>query len=119
MTIQHTTHEVLEAIRKSQSLPQGDPRLLAFGLEKSTFSQPTSATDGLAFYDLEPGGQVPRARAHAAAQRDAARLQPFGGVQANWRAITGINTNGLRTRRFRRQSRGRAGRDDSRLLRLL
>ena len=95
MTIQHTTHEVLEAIRKSQSLPQGDPRLLAFGLEKSTFSQPTSATDGLAFYDLEPGAKF-LAPVLTPLRNETPRVSGRGGIQANWRAITGINTNGLR-----------------------
>ena len=95
MTIQHTTHEVLEAIRKSQSLPQGDPRLLAFGLEKSTFSQPTSATDGLAFYDLEPGAKF-LAPVLTPLRNETPRVSGRGGIQANWRAITGVNTNGLR-----------------------
>ena len=95
MTIHHTTHEVLEAIRNSQSLPQGDPRLLAFGLEKSTFSQPTSATDGLAFYDLEPGAKF-LAPVLTPLRNETPRVSGRGGIQANWRAITGVNTNGLR-----------------------
>jgi hypothetical protein len=95
MTIQQTTHEVLEAIRKSQSLPQGDPRLLAFGLEKSTFTQPTSPTDGLASYDLEPGAKF-LAPVLTPLRNETPRVSGRGGIQANWRAITGINTTGLR-----------------------
>jgi hypothetical protein len=95
MTIHHTTHEVLEAIRKSQSLPQGDPRLLAFGLEKSTFSQPSSATDGLAFYDLEAGAKF-LAPALTPLRNETPRVSGRGGIQANWRAVTGVNANGLR-----------------------
>ena len=57
MTIQQTTHDVLEAIRKSQSLRQTDPRQFLGALEKSTFQQPVSAISGLSFYDLEAGAK--------------------------------------------------------------
>ncbi|MGA8170012.1 MAG: hypothetical protein WB816_04140 [Methylocystis sp.] len=90
MTIQQTTHEVLQAIRKSQSA-----RLGASGLEKSSFSQPTSATDGLAFYDLEPGAKF-LAPVLTPLRNETPRVTGRGGIQANWRAITGINTTGLR-----------------------
>ncbi len=60
-------------------------------LGKAGYTAPTSATDGIANYDLEPRAKllfpvktplrnrIPRAMAN-------------GGIQANWRAITGINT---------------------------
>ena len=93
MNIHATTHEVLQAIRKAQSVSSADPRL--GGLEKSTFQQPTSATSGLNFYDLEPGAKflVP---VLTPLRNETPRVSGKGGVQANWRAITGINTTGIR-----------------------
>jgi hypothetical protein len=95
MTIQQTTQEILDAIRKSQSVAIADPRLAALGLEKSTFSQPTSATSGLNFYDLEPGAKF-LAPVLTPLRNETPRVSGRGGIQANWRAITGINTTGLR-----------------------
>ena len=94
MTIQQTTQDVLDAIRKSQSLAI-DPRVAALGLEKSTFRQPTSATSGLNFYDLEPGAKF-LAPVLTPLRNVTPRVSGKGGIQANWRAITGINTTGLR-----------------------
>ena len=93
MNIHATTHEVLQAIRKAQSASLTDPRL--GGLEKSTFQQPISATSGLNFYDLEPGAKflVP---VLTPLRNETPRVSGMGGIQANWRAITGINTTGLR-----------------------
>ena len=68
--------------------------LLSQPLGKAGYVSPTSATDGIANYDLEPRAKllfpiktplrnrIPRAMAN-------------GGIQANWRAITGINTTHL------------------------
>ncbi len=95
MTIQQTTHDVLEAIRKSQSLRQTDPRRFAGVLEKSTFQEPTSPIDGLAFYDLEAGAKF-LAPVLTPLRNETPRVSGKGGIQANWRAITGINTTGLR-----------------------
>ncbi len=93
MNIHATTHEVLQAIRKAQSVSLTDPRL--GGLEKSTFQQPISATSGLNFYDLEPGAKflVP---VLTPLRNETPRVSGMGGIQANWRAITGVNTTGLR-----------------------
>ena len=93
MNIHATTHEVLQAIRKAQSVSSVDPRL--GGLEKSTFQQPGSATSGLNFYDLEPGAKF-LAPVLTPLRNETPRVSGKGGVQANWRAITGINTTGLR-----------------------
>jgi hypothetical protein len=93
MSIQQTAQDVLEAIRKSQSAAIPDPRLA--GLEKSTFQQPTSATSGLSFYDLEPGAKF-LAPVLTPLRNETPRVSGKGGIQANWRAITGINTTGLR-----------------------
>jgi hypothetical protein len=95
MTIQQTTQDVLDAIRKSQSVAVADPRLSTLGLEKSTFSQPTSATSGLASYDLEPGAKF-LAPVLTPLRNETPRVSGKGGIQANWRAITAINATGLR-----------------------
>ncbi len=96
MTLQTDSQDVLSRIKTAQSRPLGDPRFKdLMGLEKSTFSQSSSATSGLTFYDLELGAKflypvltplrnmIPRASGK-------------GGIQAAWRAITAINTTGLR-----------------------
>ncbi len=96
MTMQTDSQDVLDRIKTAQSRPLGDPRFKnLIGLEKSTFSQSSSATSGLTFYDLELGAKflypvltplrnmIPRASGK-------------GGIQAAWRAITAINTTGLR-----------------------
>lgn len=93
MTIQNDANQALDAIRKSQSLAIPDPRAQA--LQKSTFQQPSSATSGLNFYDLEPGAKF-LAPVLTPLRNETPRVSGVGGVQANWRAITGINTNGLR-----------------------
>lgn len=86
---------VLEAIAKSQSTPIEDPILKNLGLAKSTFSQPGGATTGLNYYDLELGAKflVP---VLTPLRNEIPRVSGKGGIQANWRAITGINTTGLR-----------------------
>lgn len=75
----------LEALRKSLQAPLPDAL-------KKAFTSPTSATAGLAQYDLVPG-----ARLMYPLDSPLRNLIPreVGGVgiQANWRAILGINTN--------------------------
>ena len=56
MTAQHTAQELNQAIRKAQSFPLSDPRFAS--MEKSTFSQGSSATSGLIYYDLETGAKL-------------------------------------------------------------
>ena len=75
----------LEAMRKALANP----------LEKSSFTQPGSATSGLNYYDLEAGAKflVP---VLTPLRNETPRVSGKGGIQANWRAITGINTSGLR-----------------------
>ncbi len=86
---QQTTQEILDQIKKAYSTPMEDP------LAKSTFSQPGSAISGLNYYDLELGAKflVP---VLTPLRNEIPRVSGRGGIQANWRAITGINTTGLR-----------------------
>lgn len=86
--------KIIEELRKSYASPMYDPRIPE-GLAKSTFSQPGSATSGLNFYDLELGAKflVP---VLTPLRNEIPRVSGKGGIQANWRAITGINTTNLR-----------------------
>jgi hypothetical protein len=85
--------QTLELIRKAQATPMGDPRL--DGLAKSTFAQSASATSGLTFYDLELGAKL-LYPVLTPLRNSIPRVSGKGGIQAAWRAITGINSNGLR-----------------------
>lgn len=93
MTVQQTALELSEAIRKAQAAPMFDPRFAS--MEKSTFSQSTSATSGLTYYDLESGAKL-LFPVLTPLRNSIPRVSGKGGVQAAWRAITAINAAGLR-----------------------
>jgi len=86
--------DVLAALAKST--PIVDPRMQHLAFAKAgTFAQPGSATSGLQFYDLEAGAK------HlypvlTPLRNETPRVPGAGGIQANWRAITGVNTSSLR-----------------------
>lgn len=86
---------VLEELKKSFGNPLSDSQLTSLGLEKATFNQPGSATTGLNFYDLEAGAKflVP---VLTPLRNSIPRVSGRGGTQANWKAITGINTGKIR-----------------------
>lgn len=88
------TNQIVQELRKSFATPMSDPRLPE-GLAKATFSQPGSAVSGLNFYDLDTGAKflVP---VLTPLRNTIPRVSGRGGIQANWRAITGINTGGVR-----------------------
>ncbi|UFW91049.1 hypothetical protein BjapCC829_21925 [Bradyrhizobium barranii] len=96
-----TTHvtnvaDILADIKKAQSVAISDPRLAGvLGLEKSTFGQNASATSGLTFYDLEVGAKL-LFPVLTPLRNLIPRVSGKGGIQAAWRAITGINTSGMR-----------------------
>lgn len=81
-------HEVLANLRNAQQQPMD---LLA----KSTFTQSTSPTSGLTFYDLELGAKF-LYPVLTPLRNAIPRVSGKGGIQANWRAVTAINTQGLR-----------------------
>jgi len=85
--------QTLELIRKAQGSPMGDPRL--DGLAKSTFAQSGSAVSGLTFYDLELGAKL-LYPVLTPLRNITPRVSGKGGIQAAWRAITAINTSGMR-----------------------
>lgn len=64
-------------------------------LAKSTFAQSGSATSGLTFYDLEAGAKF-LYPILTPLRNEIPRVSGKGGIQANWRAVTGINTSGIR-----------------------
>ncbi len=64
-------------------------------LAKSTFAQSGSATTGLTFYDLEAGAKFLYPML-TPLRNEIPRVSGKGGIQANWKAVTGINTSGIR-----------------------
>lgn len=64
-------------------------------LMKSTFAQSGSATTGLTFYDLEAGAKF-LYPVLTPLRNEIPRVSGRGGIQANWKAVTGINTSGIR-----------------------
>lgn len=80
--------EVLRNLKAAQQKPLGS-------LEKSTYAQASSATSGLTFYDLELGAKF-LYPVLTPLRNIIPRVSGKGGIQANWRAVTAINTQGLR-----------------------
>src|SRR3954462_8428131 len=80
--------ELMDALRKSQRI--SDP-LMNDALAKATFDQNASATSGLTFYDLEPGAKF-LSPVLTPLRTSIPRVSGRGGIQANWRAVTGVNT---------------------------
>ncbi|WP_024517064.1 hypothetical protein [Bradyrhizobium sp. Tv2a-2] len=83
----------LAAMQKSlatnEFVPEGEK------LWKSTFSQAGSATSGLTYYDLELGAKF-LYPVLTPLRNETPRVSGRGGIQANWRAVTGVNTGALR-----------------------
>ena len=80
----------LQEVAKAHANPlPGNP------LAKSTFSESTSPTSGLTYYDLETGAKFVYPLL-TPLRNEIPRVSGKGGIQANWRAVTGINTTGLR-----------------------
>jgi len=96
MTMQTDVQDVLDRLKTAQQKPLGDPRFKSLiGLEKSTFSQSSNAVSGLTFYDLELGAKF-LYPVLTPLRNMIPRVSGKGGIQAAWRAITAINTTGLR-----------------------
>jgi hypothetical protein len=92
MTVESSN--TLAAFKQAQKSPITDP-LFAAMLSKSTFAQAGSAISGLTFYDLEPGAKL-LFPVLTPLRNEIPRVSGRGGIQANWRAITGINTSSVR-----------------------
>lgn len=83
--------EVKKSYEDLNFVPEGLPEFLA----KATFSQSGSATSGLTYYDLELGAKF-LYPVLTPLRNEIPRVSGKGGIQANWRAVTGVNTTGLR-----------------------
>lgn len=79
---------VLDAIKTSQGTPIPDAI-------KATYDQSNSPYTGLTNYDLEPGAKI-LYPVLTPLRNEIPRVKGRGGTQANWKAITGINTTGVR-----------------------
>lgn len=89
-----TLQQMQDALVKSFSAPITDPRM-PDALAKSTFSQSGTATSGLTFYDLELGAKF-LYPVLTPLRNQIPRVSGKGGIQANWRAVTAINSTGVR-----------------------
>lgn len=81
------TAKVLELIKAAQQKPVDEAVLKAW-------TQPANATTGIASYDLEAPAKMLFPVLTPIRNRTP-RVSGKGGIQANWRAITGINVNML------------------------
>ncbi len=89
----------LAEIERAHANPlPGDP------LAKSTFSQSSSPTSGLTYYDLETGAKFVYPLL-TPLRNEMPRVSGKGGIQANWRAVTGVNIDRVAHRRVGRQPR--------------
>lgn len=82
------TQTSLSKIKEAQTRPQID------GTMQKAYAQSGSATSGLTYYDLQEGALVLQPQITPLRNR-IPRLGSGRGSQANWRAITGINTTGI------------------------
>ena len=88
------TQNTLAAFKAAQASPIDDPAFAGL-LAKSTFAESGSPTAGLTFYDLEPGAKM-LVPVLTPLRNDVPRVTGKGGIQANWKAITGLNTSSVR-----------------------
>lgn len=85
---------LMKALASSAQLTSENSQLPAV-LMKSTFAQSGSATTGLTYYDLEAGAKM-LYPVLTPLRNEIPRVSGKGGIQANWKAVTGINTSGIR-----------------------
>ena len=90
--------DVLTGIKNAQQKPLAsfaNGGVAKSTIGKSTFTEGMSATSGLTFYDLELGAKF-LYPVLTPLRNIIPRVSGKGGLAANWRAITAINTQGLR-----------------------
>ena len=85
--------EVLAGLKSAQQKPLNS--MIGGALTKSTFTEGMSQTSGLTFYDLELGAKFVYP-VLTPLRNMIPRVSGKGGLAANWRSITAINTQGLR-----------------------
>lgn len=84
------TEDTIARIVAAQQAPMSDDVLRAAGI-----LNPTSATAGLVNYDLEPAAKL-LYPVLTPLRNKIPRTSGKGGIQANWKAITGINVANMR-----------------------
>jgi hypothetical protein len=84
----NSINEVLAKIKEAQKNPIID------GLFGKAFTESGSATTGLTYYDLQPGA-LALYPVVTPLRNKIPRVGAGRGIQANWKAITGINVNQL------------------------
>jgi len=89
------TQDTLAAFKAAQKSPIDDPAFAGLLAKSSTFSESGSPTAGLTFFDLEAGAKL-LYPVLTPLRNDIPRATGKGGIQANWKAITGINTSSVR-----------------------
>lgn len=87
-----TLADMMKALTDAPAIPSP---MLPDALAKATFSQSGSATTGLTFYDLEAGAKF-LYPVLTPLRNEIPRVTGKGGIQANWKAVTGVNTSGIR-----------------------
>jgi hypothetical protein len=80
----------LEALKQSFATKGWVPSTI----EKATYSQSNSAITGLTYYDLEPGAKLLYPFL-TPLRNMIPRVSGRGGIQANWRAVTAIDTTSV------------------------
>ena len=90
--------QTIAAMKEAARNPVTDPMLAGFAgmmAKASTFTQASSPTSGLTYYDLEVGAKflVP---VITPLRNETARVSGKGGIEADWRAVTGVNTTAVR-----------------------
>jgi hypothetical protein len=83
-----------ETMRQLAAVREALSRRLSPELVKATFNQPSSAISGLNSYDLEVGAKM-LYPVLTPLRNDMPRVSAMGGIQANWRAVTAVNSNNL------------------------
>jgi len=89
-----SVQDTLNAFKSAYKSPIADPRIGDL-LKSSTFVQSGSPTSGLTFYDLELGAKF-LYPVLTPLRNMIPRVSGKGGVQASWRAVTAINSTGVR-----------------------
>jgi hypothetical protein len=86
---------LMSAIMKAKTnFPMEDPRWRLLVKANSTFQQSSTATTGLTFYDLEPGAKF-LYPVLTPLRNMIPRVSGKGGIEADWRSITALNTSNL------------------------
>jgi hypothetical protein len=88
-----STDDIVGLLKKARLSKIGDPRMDLFK-DGATFRESASATSGLTFYDLEAGAKF-LYPVLTPLRNTTPRVSGKGGIQANWRAVTSVNSTNM------------------------